>query len=88
MIIHFNSFFTRTFRFYFCSISFKLFGGLHVLSGVANVDNWRGEYSYIRVHRPLNNQFQKKLIVQKTIYEHSPPQLSTLATTLMFLESN
>ena len=22
------------------------------ISGVASVDNWRGEYSYIRVHRP------------------------------------
>ena len=22
------------------------------ISGVASVDNWRGEYSYIRVHKP------------------------------------
>ena len=29
-----------------------------------------------------NNRFQKKLIVQNTIYEYSPLQLSTLATLL------
>ena len=30
-----------------------------------------------------NNRFQKKLIVQNTIYEYSPSQLSTLATLLV-----
>ena len=32
--------------------------------GVRKVGNWGGPYSYIRVHKPWNNQFQKKLMRQ------------------------
>ena len=30
-------------------------------SGVASVNNWRGEYSYIRVHRPSKQSISKEI---------------------------
>ena len=47
---------------FMCSIEEKLEErNLMPSSGVASVDNWRGEYSYIRVHKPLKQSISKEI---------------------------
>ena len=58
-------------------------------SGAANVDNWRGEYSYICVQRQWEQWISKEINEAKhIIYECLPLQLSTLATPLVMTISS
>ena len=58
-----------------------------VVSGVASIDNWRGEYSYIFIHKMLKTIDFKKVVTQNIIYEYSPLQISTLAALLFMAYS-
>ena len=45
-----------------------------ICSGVASVDNWRGEYSYTRVHKPLKQSISKEInSAEHDIWIFAPP---------------